>query len=147
MHVQFTDLERSCGEARWMWGLRCNLLGEGRRRREGVCHPAAAAASSQMNHTHFSSALLSLRLSSSPNATARVRWKVFVLPLKYFSRKLQEAQWSLALRIVKPSLLAFICAASISTAAVLSSGVRLSLSQPYALYVGQCSCSRHHTSC
>ena len=43
--------------------------------------------------------------------------------------------------------MAFICAASISTAAVLSSGVRLSLSQPYALYVGQCSRNRHHTGC
>lgn len=75
------------------------------------------------------------------------------LRLKYLiyrcSKKLQKSHQSLALRVVKvkPSLLAFICAASISTAAVLSSGVRLSLSQLYALYVGQCSCNRHHTGC
>lgn len=43
--------------------------------------------------------------------------------------------------------LGFICSASISTAAVLSSGVRLSLLQPYAPYVGQCCCNRRLTCC
>lgn len=44
-------------------------------------------------------------------------------------------------------MLAFIHAASISTAVFHSSGVRLSLSQSCSLYVGQCACNRHHTGC
>lgn len=44
-------------------------------------------------------------------------------------------------------MLAFIHAASISTAVFRSSGVRLSLSQSCSLYVGQCACNRHHTGC